>query len=49
MCRTDIKWPHATSEMTYMVREPGVLSEAEIRKIEEDAFSDDDDLDTDAA
>ena len=26
-----------------------VLSEAEIRKIEEDAFSDDDDLDTDAA
>ena len=28
------------------VREPGVLSEADVKKIEEDAYSDDDDLDT---
>ncbi len=31
------------------VREPGVLSETDIRKIEEDAYSDDDDPDTDEA
>ena len=31
------------------VRKRGVLSEADIRKIEEDAYSDDDDLDTDEA
>ncbi len=32
-----------------VVSEPGVLSEAEIRKIEEDAFSGEDSLDTDEA